>query len=227
MTHDDVIKWKYFPRYWPFVQGIHRSRREFTGPAQRPVTWSFDVFFDLRPNKQLSKQWWGWWFETPSWSLWRHRNVKMWPRWVSIDSQGCMCHKATAIALNYKMVNATVYKTFSTNTWRLLIHFGKCEDWFDIPSIQRKRSGRHTQSRQCRSSNRSLKFLHWALRWETSLLGIIYKLEFPVFFFCIYSKVWKPTEILSRSCVTIKSLEYVWWKHIACAIFSLFNTKSN
>ena len=23
--HDDVIKWKHFPRYWPFVQGIHRS----------------------------------------------------------------------------------------------------------------------------------------------------------------------------------------------------------
>ena len=23
--HDDVIKWKYFPRYWPFVQGIRRS----------------------------------------------------------------------------------------------------------------------------------------------------------------------------------------------------------
>ena len=28
----------------------------------RPVTRSFDVFFDLRLNKQLSKQWWGWWF---------------------------------------------------------------------------------------------------------------------------------------------------------------------
>ena len=25
MTHDDVIKWKHFPRYWPFVRGIHRS----------------------------------------------------------------------------------------------------------------------------------------------------------------------------------------------------------
>ena len=24
-AHDDVIKWKHFPRYWPFVQGIHRS----------------------------------------------------------------------------------------------------------------------------------------------------------------------------------------------------------
>ena len=24
-THDDVIKWKHFPRYWTFVRGIHRS----------------------------------------------------------------------------------------------------------------------------------------------------------------------------------------------------------
>ena len=24
-THDDVIKWKHFPHYWPFVRGIHRS----------------------------------------------------------------------------------------------------------------------------------------------------------------------------------------------------------
>ena len=24
-THDDVIKWKHFPRYWSFVRGIHRS----------------------------------------------------------------------------------------------------------------------------------------------------------------------------------------------------------
>ena len=45
-------------------------------PAQRPVTRSFDVFFDLRFNKRLSKQSWGWWFETPSRSLWRHCNAK-------------------------------------------------------------------------------------------------------------------------------------------------------
>ena len=41
-------------------------------PAQRPVTRNFDVFFDLRPDKRLSKQWWGRWFETPSSPLWRH-----------------------------------------------------------------------------------------------------------------------------------------------------------
>ena len=43
-------------------------------PAQRPVTRRFDVFFDLRLNKRLSKQSWGWWFETLSRPLWRHRN---------------------------------------------------------------------------------------------------------------------------------------------------------
>ena len=54
---------------------------EFTGPGefptQRPVTWSFDVFFDLRLNKRLTKQPWGWWFETTSWSLWRQCNGRI------------------------------------------------------------------------------------------------------------------------------------------------------
>ena len=40
-------------------------------PAQKPVTQSFDVLFDLRLNKRLRKQWWDWWFETPSCPLWR------------------------------------------------------------------------------------------------------------------------------------------------------------
>ena len=44
-------------------------------PAQRPVAQSFDVFFDLRLNKRLSKQSWSWWFETQSRPLWRHCSV--------------------------------------------------------------------------------------------------------------------------------------------------------
>ena len=43
-------------------------------PAQRPLTRSFDIFFDLRLNKRLSKQSWGRWFEALSRPLWRHRN---------------------------------------------------------------------------------------------------------------------------------------------------------
>ena len=43
-------------------------------PAQRPVTQSFDIFFDLCLNKRLRKQSWGWWVETLSRPLWRHCN---------------------------------------------------------------------------------------------------------------------------------------------------------
>ena len=74
--HDDVIKWKHFLCCWPFVRGIHRS------------PWNFDVFFDLHPNKRLSKQWWGWWFETLSCPLWRHRN-DMW-----YDPEGAHCTRS-------------------------------------------------------------------------------------------------------------------------------------
>ena len=44
-------------------------------PTQRPVTRSFGVFFDLRLHIWLSRPSWGWWFEKPSCSLWRHCNA--------------------------------------------------------------------------------------------------------------------------------------------------------
>ena len=52
INHDDVIKWKHFP---------------LTGgyPSQRPVTRSFDVVYDERLNKRLSKPSKCRWFETP------------------------------------------------------------------------------------------------------------------------------------------------------------------
>ena len=37
-------------------------------PTQKPV-------FEMRLNKQLSKQSWGWWYGTPSCPLWRHCDV--------------------------------------------------------------------------------------------------------------------------------------------------------
>ena len=69
--HDDVIKWKPFPRYWPFVRGIHRSPVNSRTKASDAELW---CFFDRRLNERLSKQSWGWWFETLSRPLWRHRN---------------------------------------------------------------------------------------------------------------------------------------------------------
>ena len=41
--HDDVIKWKYFPRYWPFVREIHRSPVNFPHKGQ----WRGALMFTL------------------------------------------------------------------------------------------------------------------------------------------------------------------------------------
>ena len=56
-------------------------------PSQRQMTLGFDVFFDLRLNEQLSTQSWGWLFQTPSCSLWRHCNdlLLFTRRWLMTD----------------------------------------------------------------------------------------------------------------------------------------------
>ena len=59
-------------------------------PAQRPVTRSFDIFFDRSLNKRLSKQSWGWWFETPPRPLWRHCNVLINSSFVKTRFDGCI-----------------------------------------------------------------------------------------------------------------------------------------
>ena len=71
--HDDVINWKPFLRFWSCVREIHQA------PVNSPhkVTRSFDVFFDMRLNKRLSKQSRCWWFETTSCSSWRHYNASL------------------------------------------------------------------------------------------------------------------------------------------------------
>ena len=73
--HDNVIKWKYCPRYCPFVRGIHWS------PVNSPHKgqWHGALMFSLicALNKRLRKQSWGWWFEIPSRSLWRRCNVSV------------------------------------------------------------------------------------------------------------------------------------------------------
>ena len=57
-------------------------------PTQRPVTPSFDVFFDLHLIKRLSKHSRGWWFETLSCPLWRHCNVGNSPEPVNSPHKG-------------------------------------------------------------------------------------------------------------------------------------------
>ena len=73
LSLNDVIKWKHISALLALCAGNSPVTGEI--PSQRPVTRSFDILFDLSMNKRLSKQSWGWWFEEPSRSLWRHCNA--------------------------------------------------------------------------------------------------------------------------------------------------------
>ena len=50
-NHDDVIKWKHYPRYWPFVRGIHRS------PVNSPHKgqWRGALMFSLICTEQIAE----------------------------------------------------------------------------------------------------------------------------------------------------------------------------
>ena len=95
--------------------------------TQRPVTWSFDIYFDLRLNKRLSKQSWGWWFETLSRPFWRHRNAGVQHR--QIDSQCSFSDpsKQKTAYISYKTIQ-DVLKCFDNNTEDSLT---KKDQWYD------------------------------------------------------------------------------------------------
>ena len=107
VLHDDVIKWKHLPRYWPFVRGIHRS------PVKSPHKgqWRGALMFPLIcVNKRLSKQSWGWWFETLSCRLWRHRNVTCFTNrgYTSYSKWKCMVRDSMKV---YSVVSAPGLKS--------------------------------------------------------------------------------------------------------------------
>ena len=93
--HDDVIEWKYFPCYWPFV-------RRITGDRWIPLTKvsdaEFDIFFDVRLDRRLSKQSRRRWFETPSRSLWRQCNV--YNHWWKVCRNDDICASVSVTGTN-------------------------------------------------------------------------------------------------------------------------------
>ena len=76
ITSHHITWWRHqmetFSALLAFCAGNSSVTGEF--PSQRPVTRSFDVFFEFSLNKRLSKESWGWWSETSLHSLWRHCN---------------------------------------------------------------------------------------------------------------------------------------------------------
>ena len=92
--------------YWLFARGIHPNPPVTGGfSSSRPVTQSFDVFFDLRLNKRLGKQ-----IETPSCSLWRHSYANLW----------FLCYWRVCLL---STENGFLWADLSTSSWLLQIHW--------------------------------------------------------------------------------------------------------
>ena len=93
VRHDDVIKWKHFPHYWPFVWGIHQSRVNSPHKGQWRGTSMFSLIYsstndwvnnydagDLRchhaRNDVIVMTWVSWHLKLqPRW-LWYHQLVQ-------------------------------------------------------------------------------------------------------------------------------------------------------
>ena len=101
-------------------------------PAQRPVTRSFDVFFDLRLNKRLSKQSWGWWFETLSRPLWCHCNGGILKEdiWIS----NCLAENF-GVAVFYTPSTYTPQGTIQTVAMRHCLKQWRFIDWQFINTL--------------------------------------------------------------------------------------------
>ena len=118
-------------------------------PAQRPVTRSSDVFFDLRLNKRLSKQSRGWWFETPSRSLWRHSNARW--HWVIVVHAKSFTLCSANGSLDPCMFNSVVNTSIEKKNARINELYGgtginminRCQEsihikWYPVALIKKK-----------------------------------------------------------------------------------------
>ena len=113
---------------------------EFTGHQWIPHTKASDAelwwcFFYLRLNKRLSKQWWGWWFETPSRPLWRYCNTHGELLWNDLGHHcPCRCTGANSPRVNnhYK-VNTHNFnsKYFINSPWAYGPHVHQ-KNWLAI-----------------------------------------------------------------------------------------------
>ena len=125
-------------------------------PAQRPVTRSFDVFFDLL-NKPLRKQSWGWWIETPSRPLWRHCNVIMY--WHQIGAR----HHADFIVSTTYIMNTFCDVNIAHGSQKGTI-FKRGREVAQLPLLLTRGSFSHSNNASCTSENISFAMPPISLR---------------------------------------------------------------
>ena len=118
LSDADVIKWRHFPHYWSDVRGIH--------PLQGPVTRNFDISFDVRLDKRLSKHSWRQWFETQSRSLQHHCN-EAWPTSL-ICLAGCPGSACVVKLITLSLVHMNNWSHSLVEPWWLFLSV-KIQSW--------------------------------------------------------------------------------------------------
>ena len=105
-------------------------------PSQRPVTRSFDIFFDLCLNKRLSKQSRRRWFETPSRSLWRHCNyfftspITTRARRMSVIGVRINCSILFRVKQIFSVISMQLYTDFRISEFLPAMHQPKPLTWY-------------------------------------------------------------------------------------------------
>ena len=113
--------WRHQMEIFSALLAICAGNSPVPGEFPSQVTRSFAVFFDLRPNKRLSKQWWGWRFETLSSPLWRHFYAK--------TTMGNAQYNDVMVALTFSPKGAKCLFEDSTA-------MGRNTSWSDVTSKQ-------------------------------------------------------------------------------------------
>ena len=129
-------------------------------PSQRPVTRSFDVFFDLCLNKQLSKPSRRWWFQMPLHSLWCHCNASVHSAFTTILQHLIFNGSPSYLMQLLTLVEAwtllimesvlifmytVVQRNFMTNltNWCLVPAFITCLQAVIFNTLRPRQNGRH------------------------------------------------------------------------------------
>ena len=101
LYHDDVTKWKHFPRYWPFVRGIHQS------PVNSPHKdqWRGTLMFSL-----ICTSTYCWANHRDVAELWRHG-----PHYDVIVMPHAIC--SFWLPQNLSQANTNVLQFFAMISW--------------------------------------------------------------------------------------------------------------
>ena len=112
VVYDDGVKWKHFPRYWPFVRGIHRSPVNSPHKGQWRGALMFSLFcawingrVNNRETGDLRRHRAHYDVIVINWTLWVQTSVNLESKYEAFHSRKCFRKWPAAILYRSQCVN--------------------------------------------------------------------------------------------------------------------------